>query len=155
MQAQDWDRVREIFALGIRSGLATLETEEPSWREWDAAHLPGLRLVACNGEVCGWSALAYAHRTVSAGVAESSVYVHPDWRRRGIGDALLGALVERSEAAGLWTLEARIVDGNAASVALHERHGFRVVGRRERIGRLGGEWRDVLLLERRSTVVGS
>ena len=155
MTPADWVRVREIFELGIRTRLATLETQLPTWEEWDAEHLPELRLVACDGRVRGWSALAFAHRTVAPGVAESSVYVHPEWRRRGIGDALLTALVERSERAGLWTLEARIVDGNEASLALHERHGFRVVGRRERISRLDGEWRDVLLLERRSTVVGS
>lgn len=155
MEPADWKRVREIFERGIATGLATLETSAPSWHAWDEAHLPSHRLVACAGGVVqGWAALAYAHRTVGHGVAESSVYVDPAWQRRGIGDRLLGELVARSERTGIWTIEARIVAGNTASVALHDRHGFRVVGRRERIGRLGPEWRDVLLLERRSAVVG-
>ncbi|HEY6961731.1 MAG TPA: GNAT family N-acetyltransferase [Gaiellaceae bacterium] len=156
MRTDDWPAVRAIYALGIATRVATLEQKPPSWREWDASHLPDHRWVAeADGRVVGWAALAYPHRTIPPGVAESSVYVHPRSQRRGIGTVLLRHLVERSEAAGLWTLEARIVEGNVASLRLHVRCGFRVVGTRDRIGRLDGAWRNVLLLERRSTRVGA
>jgi phosphinothricin acetyltransferase len=156
LRAADWDDVSRIYAEGIATRLATFETEVPAWEEWDRAHLPGHRLVARDGgRVVGWAALApVSSRCVYAGVAEVSVYVAADARGRGVGTALLAALVESSEAGGLWTLEAGVLPENEASVRMHERRGFRVVGRRERLGRMQGEWRDVLLLERRSAVAG-
>ncbi len=151
---RDWDDVARIYAEGIATRLATFETEVPAWEEWDRAHLPEHRLVAHTGGMCvGWAALApVSSRCVYAGVAEVSVYVAAAARGRGIGAALLAALVESADAGGLWTLEAGILPENVPSLRVHERAGFRVVGRRERLGRMGGEWRDVLLLERRGPV---
>jgi phosphinothricin acetyltransferase len=155
LEPVDWPAVRAIYELARESGRATLETVTPSWELWDAAHVRGHRWVAVvDDEVVGWSALAHPHRTAGRGVAESSVYVDPRFHRRGLGGALLRRLVAESERAGFWTLEARIVDGNVASLRLHLAHGFRVVGVRERIGCLHGTWCDVVLLERRSAVVG-
>lgn len=155
LDARDWDDVARIYADGIASGVATFETEVPAWEDWDRAHLAGHRLLAREeGRAVGWAALApVSSRCVYAGVAEVSVYVAAAARGRGVGTALLGALVESSEAGGVWTLEAGILPENEASVRMHERCGFRVVGRRERLGRMRGTWRDVLLLERRSAVV--
>jgi phosphinothricin acetyltransferase len=154
MDAEDWPAVREIYELGIATGIATLECTCPCWDDWDAVHIGGQRLVATEGEVVvGWAALARPHRTVGPGVAESSVYVRPDWRGRHVGSSLLGGLVQCSELAGFWTIEARILEENVASRRLHEAQGFRLVGVRERIGLLAGAWRNVLLLERRSRVV--
>jgi phosphinothricin acetyltransferase len=152
----DWDDVARIYAEGIATRLATFETEVPSWQVWDDAHLPGHRFMAReDGRAAGWAALApVSSRCVYAGVAEVSVYVAAAARGRGVGTALLSALVASSEAGGVWTLEAGILPENEASVRMHERCGFRVVGRRERLGRMDGEWRDVLLLERRSRVAG-
>ena len=154
--AADWDDVARIYAEGIATRVATFETDVPAWEEWDRAHLPGHRLVARDdGRVVGWAALTPSSpRRVYTGVARVSVYVAADARGRGIGTALLAALVQSSEAGGVWTLEAGILPENEASVRMHERCGFRVVGRRERLGRMRGEWRDVLLLERRSAVAG-
>lgn len=152
----DWDDVARIYAEGIATRLATFETEVPSWQAWDRAHLPGHRFMAReDGRAAGWAALApVSSRCVYAGVAEVSVYVAAAARGRGVGTALLSALVASSETGGVWTLEAGILPENEASVRMHERCGFRVVGRRERLGRMDGEWRDVLLLERRSRVAG-
>ncbi|MBW3535654.1 MAG: GNAT family N-acetyltransferase [Gemmatimonadetes bacterium] len=156
MAPSDADRVLAIYALGIETGDATFQTEAPSWDAWDAAHLAAPRLVAEDGEdVLGWAALSpISSRPVYAGVAEVSVYVAPEARGRGVGGLLLAALVEGSEKVGLWTLQAGIFPENRASVRLHEAAGFRRVGRRERLGRRDGRWRDVLLLERRSDAVG-
>jgi phosphinothricin acetyltransferase len=155
LEPVDWPPVRAIYELARASGRATLETVTPSWELWDAAHVRGHRWVAVvDDEVVGWAALAHPHRTAGRGVAESSVYVDPRLHRRGLGGALLRQLVSESERAGFWTLEARIVDGNDASLRLHLANGFRVVGVRERIGCLHGAWCDVVLLERRSAVVG-
>ncbi|MDE2663452.1 MAG: GNAT family N-acetyltransferase [Gemmatimonadota bacterium] len=153
----DWDAVRTIYEEGIATGDATFETEAPGWESWDANHLDGCRLVAERaGRVVGWAALApVSGRCVYGGVAEVSVYVCGDARGGGIGLRLLTALVESSERAGLWTLQAGIFPENVASLRIHERAGFRRVGRRERLGRLEGRWRDVLLLERRSPLVGT
>jgi L-amino acid N-acyltransferase YncA len=152
----DWEDVARIYADGIASGVATFETDVPAWADWDRAHLPGHRLVArAEAVAVGWAALApVSARPVYAGVAEVSVYVAAAARGRGIGTALLKELIASSEAAGVWTLEAGILPENEASVRMHERCGFRVVGRRERLGRMHGVWRDVLLLERRSPVAG-
>ena len=152
----DWDDVARIYAEGIATRLATFETEVPSWQAWDGAHLAEHRLMAREGaRAAGWAALApVSSRCVYAGVAEVSVYVAAAARGHGVGTALLSALVASSEVGGVWTLEAGILPENEASVRMHERCGFRVVGRRERLGRMDGEWRDVLLLERRSRVAG-
>ena len=157
MLPSDWEQVRKIYLQGIATGLATFEQSAPEWPAWDAARLPAPRLVArCeDGSLAGWAALSpVSSRCVYGGVAEVSVYVAEDQRGRGVGLALLTALVEQSEAAGLWTLQAGIFPENTASVALHHRCGFRTVGCREKLGQLDGEWRDVLLLERRSRIVG-
>lgn len=148
----DWPEVAAIYEAGVATGNATFETEAPAFADWDAAHLPGLRFVAAEaGRVVGWVALtASSDRCCYEGVADVSVYVGPDAQGRGVGRALLEHAVAASEAAGIWTLQAGVFPENAASLALHERCGFRLVGRRERIGRLAGVWRDVLLLERRT-----
>jgi len=153
----DWDAVRSIYLEGIATGNATFELEAPSWERWDAKHLAPGRLVAlAGGAVVGWAALTgVSDRCVYAGVAEVSVYVAGTARGQGAGRALLEALVQASEAAGIWTLQAGIFPENSASLALHLRCGFRVIGRRERLGRLGTRWRDVLILERRSRIVGT
>jgi phosphinothricin acetyltransferase len=158
MTQGDWPSVREIYEAGIATGHATFELAAPAWAEWDRAHLADHRLVATDpdGVVAGWVALSpVSDRCAYAGVVEHSVYVHPAYRRRGIGRQLLLALVDSTERAGIWTIQTGIFPENRASVALHEAVGFRVIGRRERIGKLGGRWRDTLLLERRSTSVGS
>jgi L-amino acid N-acyltransferase YncA len=157
MRAGDWGRVRAIYLEGIATGDATFETDAPSFEAWDASHLRACRLVArVGGEVAGWAALSpVSSRCVYGGVAEVSVYVGEKHRGRGVGRALLSELVVESERSGLWTLQAGVLAENAASIAVHERCGFRVVGRRERLGKLKGAWRDVVLLERRSRVVGS
>lgn len=148
--------MRAIYAEGIATGQATFETEPPSWEEWDAGHHPFARLVADDlGRVLGWAALSpVSKRTCYAGVAEVSVYVAAEARRRGLGHALLDALIRQSEAHGIWALQGATFPGNTASLRLQERFGFRIVGRRERIAKLGGVWRDTVLTERRSPVVG-
>jgi phosphinothricin acetyltransferase len=159
MTAADWPAVRAIYEAGIATGDATLETEAPAWGAWDAEHLAEPRLVAVaeDGSVIGWVALsAYSDRCVYEGVAWESVYVAPSAQGRGVGRALLEAVIAASEAAGVWTLQAGVLVENAASIAVHEHCGFRRVGVRERMGRdATGRWRDVVLLERRSTVAGA
>jgi L-amino acid N-acyltransferase YncA len=158
MEPADWPAVAAIYAEGIATGAATFETAVPTWERWDAAHLPGLRLVArdpASGAVLGWAALApVSDRCAYAGVAENSVYVAAGARGRGVGRRLLTELLARSEAAGVWTIQTGIFPENEASLALHAACGFRVVGVRERLGRLHGRWRDVVMLERRSPNVG-
>jgi L-amino acid N-acyltransferase YncA len=151
-----WERVRAIYVEGIATGHATFETDAPEWDGWDAAHLRCCRLVALEGaSVVGFAALSpVSSRKVYEGVAEVSVYVCAGFRGRGVGRALLEALISESESNGVWTLQAGIFPENASSVALHISCGFREVGRRERIGKLKGRWRDTVLLERRSLVVG-
>jgi phosphinothricin acetyltransferase len=155
LRPEHWDDVARVYAEGIATGEATFETEVPSWERWDAAHLPAHRFVAVlDGRVVGWVAVVpVSDRCVYGGVVENSVYVGAEARGRGVGRALLEALVASTEAAGVWTIQTGIFPENAASLRVHERAGFRVVGRRERLGKLNGAWRDVLLLERRSTVV--
>jgi L-amino acid N-acyltransferase YncA len=156
MAPQDWDAVRAIYLEGIRTGNATFETSAPDWGKWDTGHLKGCRFVARLGsEVLGWAALSpVSGRCVYAGVAEVSVYVAERARGRKIGSRLLDALVAASEREGVWTLQAGIFPENAASIELHKRAGFRIVGTREKLGSMDGHWRDVILLERRSTIVG-
>lgn len=151
----DWPAVAAIYEAGIATGNATFETSAPAWESWDAAHLADHRLVAVDSDVVvGWAALSgVSDRCVYAGVAENSVYIHHDHRGKGVGRRLLQALVDGSEAAGFWTVQTGIFPENHASLALHEACGFRIVGRRERIGQLAGVWRDTLMLERRSASV--
>ena len=154
MRPEDWPVVRAIYLEGIATGQATFETEAPSWPQWDGAHLRFARLVARDGgEVLGWAALTPTSvRAAYAGVAEVSVYLGARHRGQGIGRSLLEALIRESEQNGIWTLQAVMFPENAASVALHRRCGFREVGRRERISKLNGVWRDTVLLERRSQI---
>jgi len=157
MAEHHWNAVRAIYAEGIAGGNATFETSVPEWAQWDSRHQPTCRLVALTaGEVVGWAALsAVSTRDVYRGVAEVSIYIAASAQGQGIGQQLLPALVRESEQNGFWTLQAGIFPENAASIRLHEKAGFRFVGRRERIGCMGGRWRDVVLMERRSAVVGS
>ena len=156
MQREDWDAVRTIYEEGIATGNATFELHAPSWDEWDARHLAAPRLVARTSEnVDGFAALSrVSAREVYRGVCEVSIYIATRARGRGIGRALLDALITQSESAGIWTLQAGIFPENEASLRLHYAAGFRLVGRRERIGQLHGVWRDTLLLERRSAIAG-
>jgi L-amino acid N-acyltransferase YncA len=152
----DWPAVRRIYREGMATGLATFETEAPEWEAWDRARLSVGRLAARTGDgVIGWAALSpVSARAAYRGVAEVMVYVTETARGRGVGRALLAALVGASEATGLWTLQASILAQNHASLALHESAGFRAVGLRERIGWRDGRWHDIVLMERRSDVVG-
>ncbi|HZQ82583.1 MAG TPA: GNAT family N-acetyltransferase [Gaiellaceae bacterium] len=149
----DWPAVAAIYEDGLDIG--TFEEFVPTWREWDAAHLVWPRLVARDDDaVLGWAALApVSQRECYRGVAENSIYVAREARGRGVGRALLEELCREADGARIWTLQAGILAGNDASVALHERCGFRVVGVRERLARKRGEWRDVILMERRSALV--
>jgi len=151
----DWPEVSRIYADGIATGNATFETEVPSWEAWDAAHLPEHRFVARrDGRVLGWIALApTSPRACYAGVAEVSAYVAAEARGGGLGKELLAAVISSSERGGIWTLQTGVFPENEASLGLLERFGFRIVGTHERIGRLHGVWRDVVLVERRSEVV--
>jgi L-amino acid N-acyltransferase YncA len=156
MTVADWDAVAAIYRRGLDTGHASFETSVPAYEEWDAAHLADPRLVArLDVAVVRWAALSpVSERCVYGGVAEDSVYVAPELGGRGIGRQLLAELVRLAEGAGIWTVQAGIFPENTASLALHERCGFRVVGRRERLGRHRGVWRDVVLVERRSGVIG-
>ena len=156
MRDSDWPAVREIYREGIETGDATFQTGVPEWAEWDANHLRHSRLVARDADaVGGWAALSpVSRRECYSGVAEVSIYIAEAHRGRGLGRRLLFELIAASEARGMWTLQAGIFPENRASIALHERLGFRRVGVRERIGHRDGRWRDTVLLERRSKVVG-
>jgi L-amino acid N-acyltransferase YncA len=165
-----WPAVREIYREGIATGNATFETEVPDWEKWDGSHRKDCRLIALElrdetvaevlvplegAKVLGWAALSpVSSRRVYSGVSEVSVYVATAARGRGVGKALLQALVKESEANGIWTLQAGIFAENAASISLHRSCGFREAGVRRRIGKLGDAWRDVILMERRSATVG-
>lgn len=156
MEKKHWPSVHEIYVQGIETGNATFETQAPDWEKWDRGHLVSCRLVARRGEeVIGWAALSpVSARQVYSGVAEVSVYVGEEARGAGVGKALLQRLTREAESAGIWTLQAGIFPENVASINLHKACGFREVGRRERLGRMGNRWRDVILLERRSNVAG-
>ena len=145
--------VLAIYQAGIDEGQATFELNAPTWTSFDAAKLPAHRFVAVDltGRVLGWTAVSpVSSRPAYVGVVEHSVYVHPESRGLGLGLALLEALIESTEAAGIWTIQSGIFPENAASLAVHARAGFRTVGTRERVGRHHGVWRDVVLVERRS-----
>ncbi|MGW5231869.1 N-acetyltransferase family protein [Streptomyces nodosus] len=150
------DDVLRIYRLGIDEGNATFETAAPTWERFNATKLPDHRHVAVDqgGKVLGWvAAVPVSDRCVYSGVVEHSVYVHPDAHSRGIGTALLNALIASTEAAGIWTIQSGIFPENTSSLALHQRVGFRIIGTRERIGRHHGVWRDVVLIERRSPAI--
>jgi L-amino acid N-acyltransferase YncA len=157
-----WAQVRDIYATGIATGHATFETEPPSWAAFDVSKLPAHRLVALDssGTVLGWAAAsAVSDRCVYAGVVEHSVYVDSSAQGRGIGRVLLAGLATSTEAAGIWTMQAGIFPENTASLRLHEKAAFRIVGTRQRVGKmtygpLAGQWRDVIMIERRSTITG-
>jgi phosphinothricin acetyltransferase len=157
MTAEDWEEVRTIFLEGIASGQATFEVEAPPWEQWDAGHHPFARLAArSGGKVVGWAALnPVSRRRCYAGVAEVSVYVSAAHRSHGIGRQLLLAAIAESERHGIWTLQAAAFPENEASLRLQRACGFREIGRRERIAQLRGVWRDTVLTERRSTLVGA
>ncbi|MGP3966171.1 GNAT family N-acetyltransferase [Streptomyces sp. 6N223] len=157
MTAAHAREVLAIYQAGIDEGNATFETAAPTWDAFDADRLPGHRFVALHpdgGRVLGWVAVSrVSPRAAYAGVVEHSVYIHPDARGRGVATALLTTLITSTEAAGVWTIQSGIFPENAASLALHQRLGFRVFGTRERVGRHHGVWRDVILIERRSPAV--
>jgi phosphinothricin acetyltransferase len=152
----DWPAVRAIYLAGIATGHATFETEVPTWEAWETTHFPAPRLVAVsNQQVIAWAALSrVSSRTVYAGVGEVSVYVANEARGIGVGRTLLEKLVAAADASNIWTLQASIFPENTASLAVHKACGFREVGRRERIGKMKGIWRDTILLERRSGSAG-
>lgn len=162
LQVVHWPQVRDIYAAGIATGYATFEPEPPSWAAFNASKLPAQRLVAVDssGAVLGWAAAsAVSDRSVYAGVVEHSVYVDSAVQSRGIGLALLGGLATSTEAAGIWIIQAGIFPENTASLRLHEKAGFRIVGTRQRFGKmtygsLAGRWRDVIMIERRSSITG-
>ncbi|WP_422770107.1 GNAT family N-acetyltransferase [Plantactinospora sp. WMMC1484] len=156
MEPGDAAEVLAIYQAGLDTGQASFETEAPTWPAFDSGRLPVHRLVAVedDGGVLGWVAVTpVSARAVYAGVVEHSVYVHPAAQNRGVARALMAALIVSTEAAGIWTIQSGIFPENAASLTLHERVGFRVVGVRERVGRHHGKWRDVVLLERRSPTI--
>ncbi|SCL32101.1 phosphinothricin acetyltransferase [Micromonospora rhizosphaerae] len=156
MTSDDADRVLAIYQAGLDGGNASFETTAPTWTTFDEGKLPDHRLVAVDADdtVVGWVAVSpTSSRAVYAGVVEHSVYVDPAARGRGVARLLLDALIASTEAAGIWTIQSGVFSENTASLTLHQRAGFRVIGIRERVGRHHGRWRDVVLLERRSPVI--
>jgi phosphinothricin acetyltransferase len=156
MLPEHWPSVKKIYEEGIATGNATFQTNAPAWEDWDAAHVKNSRLIAAeNGKILGWAALtAVSSRCVYAGVGEVSVYVAAAARGKGLGKKLLQALINESEKNEFWTLQAGIFPENEASIKIHEDCGFRIIGKREKIGQMNGVWRDTLLLERRSKITG-
>ncbi|WP_238719039.1 GNAT family N-acetyltransferase [Pelagihabitans pacificus] len=156
MEPSDWHTVSKIYQEGIDTGFATFEKSIPSYEAWDRAHMKSCRFVANdNGQILGWAALSpVSSRCVYGGVAEVSIYVGKNQRGRGVGKVLMERLISESERQGLWTLQSGIFPENTASIKLHGMVGFRYIGKRERVGRLDGVWKDNLLFERRSKVVG-
>jgi phosphinothricin acetyltransferase len=157
MQPTHWPAVREIYREGIETGQATFETAVPTWEVWDNNHRSDCRLIALiDNQIVGWAALSpVSKRQVYNGVAEVSIYIAAFARGQGVGKQLLHALATASEAAGIWTLQSTVFRENTASVALHQAFGYRIVGTRERIAQMHGSWRDTVLLERRSKIIGN
>ena len=154
---QDWEQIREIYLEGIKTGNATFESTIPEWEEWSANHIISCRLVAKKEErIYGWAALSpVSRRNVYSGIAEISIYVGKKYQGKGIGKALLEKLIKLSEDNNFWTLQASIFPENKHSIVLHKKCGFRTVGIRERLGKMkNGQWRDVVLMERRSSKAG-
>jgi len=156
MTDKSWIDVARIYESGIATKNATFQTEAPDWEAWDKAHRNDCRLLAIvDDRIVGWAALSpVSSRCVYSGVAEVSVYVDSDYRGKGVGDKLMDSLIKESELHGIWTLQAGIFPENSGSIKLHHKHGFRTIGIKERIGKMDNTWRDVAILERRSTVVG-
>jgi phosphinothricin acetyltransferase len=156
MTAEAWSDVARIYEAGIGTKNATFEMKVPDWQSWNSSHRSDSRLIASLGSrIVGWAALSnVSNRCIYSGVAEVSVYVDTELQGRGIGDRLLKALISESEDHGIWTLQAGIFPENKKSIRLHLRNGFRIIGTRERIGKMDGVWRDTVLLERRSEKVG-
>lgn len=156
LKARDWPSVKEIYQKGLDTGMASFETQAPSWEKWDAAHLDiGRILVQGPLEIMGWVALSpVSAREVYRGVAEVSIYIDPKYARKGLGYILFEKLIKESEKAGLWTLQSGIFRQNTASIKLHEKMGFRMIGYREKVAKRDGVWQDNMLMERRSKVVG-
>lgn len=156
IERADFIQVAEIYKEGIETGFATFQNDVPDWESWNRSHLPNCRVAAFEaGKMAGWAALTpVSSRCVYAGVGEVSVYVAADFRGRGVGEFLLNALIEESEQAGLWTLQSGIFAENVGSLKLHEKCGFRRIGYREKIGQKNGVWKDNIILERRSKIVG-
>nr|WP_298995221.1 GNAT family N-acetyltransferase [uncultured Allomuricauda sp.] len=156
MHASDWNQVARIYSEGIKTGFATFEQRVPPYKSWDEAHVDSCRIVAeDDGRVLGWAALSpVSSRCVYGGVGEVSVYISENSRGKGIGKALLKQLVTESEEAGFWTIQSGIFPENKHSITLHEKVGFRFIGKRERVGKIHGIWKDNLLFEKRSSKVG-
>jgi len=156
MLAEHWCEVAEIFEHGIKTKNATFETTSPESETWNKDHRADCRLVAKDSEkVIGWAALSnVSGRCIYAGVCEVSIYVHPRYGGRGIGKLLMVELIKKSEENNIWTLQAGIFPENKVSIKLHEKGGFRIVGKREKIGKMDNIWRDIILLERRSSKIG-
>lgn len=156
MTASDWEQVSNIYSEGIATGFATFETSAPDYGQWDSSHTEHSRLVAeDNGILLGWAALSpVSNRCVYGGVGEVSIYISSQSRGKGIGQLLMERLIEESEKAGFWTLQSGVFPENTGSIKLHEKMGFRYIGKRERIGKIHGAWKDNLLFERRSSTVG-
>ena len=155
MRHSDSQKVLEIYRMGLEKRNATFETVVPSWQEWDSKHLRHSRFVSEeDGIVTGWAALSpFSSREVYKGVAELSIYVSTIFRGKKTGSALMEKIIASSELNGIWTLVSSVFSENEATLRLHEKFGFRVIGRRERIARLDGNWRDTILLERRSSII--
>lgn len=156
MEASDWEAVSKIYKEGIATGFATFETGAPTYDAWDKAHMTSCRLVVVENEIIlGWAALSpVSSRCVYGGIGEVSVYVGSESRGKGVGRLLMESLIQESEAEGLWTIQSGIFPENEGSIELHKKMGFRYIGKRERVGKLHGEWKDNLLFERRSERVG-
>lgn len=157
MKASDWTKVAEIYTEGIMTKIATFQSEAPSWEEWNKGHCESCRLVARDGDtILGWAALSpVSSRCVYAGVAEVSIYIDKQYQGQKVGTALLEKLIELSEENGYWTLQSGIIKENTSSLNLHRKCGFREIGYRERLGKMDkGKWHDVVLVERRSKLVG-
>ena len=156
MLPEHWEQVKDIYQQGIKTGNATFETTAPKWEAWNNAHMQECRLVAIeDNKVIGWAALVFvSSRCVYAGVAENSIYISSSAQGKGVGKLLLKTLIEESEKIKIWTIQTGIFPENIASIKIHEAVGFRIIGKRERIGKMNGVWRDTLFLERRSDKVG-
>jgi L-amino acid N-acyltransferase YncA len=156
MEVDSWNDVQRIYQLGIETKNATFETKAPDWETWDKSHRQDCRIIAIiEKTIVGWAALSnVSGRCVYSGVAEVSIYVDPKYQGQGIGENLMTELITESESQNIWTLQAGIFPENKGSIKLHQKHGFRIIGIRERIGKMDNNWRDVILLERRSNVIG-
>ena len=156
MKDESWEAVKKIYNSGIATKNATFQTEAPEWESWDQSHRKDCRLIVrIDNQVAGWAALSnVSNRCVYAGVTEVSIYIDSAFRGMGVGDQLMKQLILESENQGIWTLQAGIFPENKASIALHLKNGFRILGTREKIGKMDNVWRDTVMLERRSQIVG-